>query len=186
MFDCARTREVLGRKIVSSNFQKFTRLESLAFLPSVMTAKTPRPILQRLNAEAAKVLRESDVQAKIRALDGEAESMILDRFDEFVHKERAANAQIVKGHTLSTAIADPETAGSGLDRTMAGIPLFETEVRRLRLAGRFFLVWFTFYLGQEAVSAGDAERASVKSRERQRSRVAAFAMLRAGSLAQLD
>jgi tripartite-type tricarboxylate transporter receptor subunit TctC len=66
------------------------------WMGSYLPAKTPRPIIERLNAEVAKALQNNEVQAKIRALGGEIETMSVDQFNAYIQKERDLNAEIVK------------------------------------------------------------------------------------------
>jgi tripartite-type tricarboxylate transporter receptor subunit TctC len=63
-----------------------------AFAP----AKTPKPIVERLNREVVAALNRKDVIEKIRALGGEPAPMSTAEFDTFVRKEIAVNAEIVK------------------------------------------------------------------------------------------
>lgn len=63
-----------------------------AFAP----AKTPKPILDRLNREVVIALRRPDIAEKIRNLGGEPTPMTPGEFDAFIGKEIAANAEIVK------------------------------------------------------------------------------------------
>ncbi|MGA8616110.1 MAG: tripartite tricarboxylate transporter substrate-binding protein [Xanthobacteraceae bacterium] len=63
-----------------------------AFAP----AKTPKPIVDRLNHEVVAVLERKDIADKIRALGGEPAPMTPAEFDAFVRKEIAINAEIVK------------------------------------------------------------------------------------------
>ncbi len=63
-----------------------------AFLP----AKTPKPIVDRLNREVVAALKVKDVADKIVALGGDPNPMTPAEFDAFVRKEIAINAEIVK------------------------------------------------------------------------------------------
>ncbi len=63
-----------------------------AFAP----AKTPKPIVDRLNREVVAALGRADIAEKIRALGGEPAPMTPAAFDDFVRKEIAINADIVK------------------------------------------------------------------------------------------
>lgn len=63
-----------------------------AFAP----AKTPKPIVDRLNHEVVAVLERKDIADKICALGGEPAPMTPAEFDAFVRKEIAINAEIVK------------------------------------------------------------------------------------------
>lgn len=63
-----------------------------AFAP----AKTPKPIVERLNKEVTIALKRKDIADKIRNLGGEPTPMTADAFDTFVRKEIATNAEIVK------------------------------------------------------------------------------------------
>jgi tripartite-type tricarboxylate transporter receptor subunit TctC len=63
-----------------------------AFAP----AKTPKPIVERLNHEVVAALERKDIADKIRALGGEPAPMTPAEFDAFVRKEIAINAEIVK------------------------------------------------------------------------------------------
>ena len=60
------------------------------------TAKTPKPIVDRLNREVVAALGRKDIADKIRALGGEPAPMTPAEFDAFVRKEIAINAEIVK------------------------------------------------------------------------------------------
>jgi tripartite-type tricarboxylate transporter receptor subunit TctC len=61
---------------------------------SYLPAKTPRAIVERLNAEAAK--QDNEIKAKIRQLGGEVDIMSVDQFNAFIKNERDLNAEIVK------------------------------------------------------------------------------------------
>ena len=66
------------------------------WMGSYLSSKTPRPIIERLNAEVAKALQDSEIKSKIRLLGGEVELMSVDEFNAFIKKERTVNAEIVK------------------------------------------------------------------------------------------
>lgn len=66
------------------------------WMGSFMPAKTPSAIVDRLNTEVFKALQRDVVKSKIRLLGGEVETMTADQFNEFISKERKANAEIVK------------------------------------------------------------------------------------------
>ena len=66
------------------------------WMGSYLPAKTPRPVIERLNVEVAKALRDEGLKTKIRQLGGEVEIMSVDQFNAFIAKERAINADIVK------------------------------------------------------------------------------------------
>jgi tripartite-type tricarboxylate transporter receptor subunit TctC len=66
------------------------------WMGSYLPAKTPRPIVERLNAEVVKALQDEGLKKKIRDLGGETEIMGLDQFNAFIAKERTLNAEIVK------------------------------------------------------------------------------------------
>jgi tripartite-type tricarboxylate transporter receptor subunit TctC len=63
-----------------------------AFAP----AKTPKPIVERLNREIAAALQLKDVADKILALGGSPLPMTVPEFESFVHKQIELNARIVK------------------------------------------------------------------------------------------
>jgi len=63
-----------------------------AFAP----AKTPKPIVERLNREVAAALVRPDIVEKIRNLGGTPTPMSASTFAAFVRREIAVNAQIVK------------------------------------------------------------------------------------------
>jgi tripartite-type tricarboxylate transporter receptor subunit TctC len=63
-----------------------------AFLP----AKTPQPIVDRLNREIVAALQVKEVADKIIALGGDPQPMTPAAFGAFVRKEIAVNAEIVK------------------------------------------------------------------------------------------
>lgn len=66
------------------------------WMGSYVPAQTPKAIVERLNAEVAKALRDDDTKAKIKVLGGEVAIMSVDQFNDFISKERTANAEIVK------------------------------------------------------------------------------------------
>ncbi len=66
------------------------------WMGSYLPAKTPRPIVERLNAEVRKALQNGEIRAKIATMGGEVDDMSLDQFNAFIAKEREANAAIVK------------------------------------------------------------------------------------------
>lgn len=66
------------------------------WMGSYLPAKTPRPIIERLNAEANKALQNPEIKAKLTLLGGEVEPMSVDQFNAFIAKERDLNAKIVK------------------------------------------------------------------------------------------
>jgi tripartite-type tricarboxylate transporter receptor subunit TctC len=63
-----------------------------AFAP----ARTPTPIIDRLNREVVAALERKDIAGKIHTLGGEPTPMTPAEFDAFLRKEIAANAEIVK------------------------------------------------------------------------------------------
>ena len=66
------------------------------WMGSYMPAKTPRAIVQRLNAEVRTALADKAVRSRIGQLGGKIETMLVDEFNAFIDKERNANAEIVK------------------------------------------------------------------------------------------
>jgi tripartite-type tricarboxylate transporter receptor subunit TctC len=63
-----------------------------AFAP----ARTPKPIVDRLNREVVAALQRNDIAEAIRNLGGEPAPMTAAEFDAFVRREIAINAEIVK------------------------------------------------------------------------------------------
>lgn len=63
---------------------------------SFVPAKTPKPIVERLNREVIAALGVKEVADKIIALGGSTMPMTTSEFDAFVRKEIALNAEIVK------------------------------------------------------------------------------------------
>jgi tripartite-type tricarboxylate transporter receptor subunit TctC len=63
-----------------------------AFAP----AKTPKPIVERLNREIVAALKVKEIADKIVALGGDPAPMTPAEFNAFVRKEIAINAEIVK------------------------------------------------------------------------------------------
>ena len=59
-------------------------------------AKTPKPIIDRINREIVAALKVKEVADKIIALGGDPSPMTPAEFDAFVRKEIAINAEIVK------------------------------------------------------------------------------------------
>jgi tripartite-type tricarboxylate transporter receptor subunit TctC len=66
------------------------------WMGSYLPAKTPRPIVERLNAEVGKALQDQGLRTKIRQLGGEIEVLSVEQFNAFIARERAVNAEIVK------------------------------------------------------------------------------------------
>jgi tripartite-type tricarboxylate transporter receptor subunit TctC len=63
-----------------------------AFAP----AKTPRPIVEQLNRQIVAALNTKDVADKLLALGGSPMPMGVAEFEDFVRKQIALNAKIVK------------------------------------------------------------------------------------------
>ena len=66
------------------------------WMGSYIPSKTPRDIVERLNAEVRKAVRDPAIMGKLKLLGGEVELMSVDEFNEFIGKEREVNAEIVK------------------------------------------------------------------------------------------
>ncbi len=69
------------------------------WMGSYLPAKTPPFIVQRLNAEVLKALQNDTVRSKITLLGGEidpGDAMSVAQFNEYIAKERALNAEIVR------------------------------------------------------------------------------------------
>ncbi len=69
------------------------------WMGSYLPAKAPIEIVERLNAEVLKALRNDVVKSKITLLGGEVDpddAMSVQQFNEFIAKERDANATIVR------------------------------------------------------------------------------------------
>ena len=66
------------------------------WMGSYLPSKTPRPIIERLNAEVWKALQDSEIKSKISLLGGEVEVMSVDESNAFIKAERTVNAEIVK------------------------------------------------------------------------------------------
>jgi tripartite-type tricarboxylate transporter receptor subunit TctC len=66
------------------------------WMGSYAPAKTPRAILDRLNAEVAKALGNDEIKKKMQVIGGEIEIMGVDQFNAFIKSERDLNAEIVK------------------------------------------------------------------------------------------
>jgi tripartite-type tricarboxylate transporter receptor subunit TctC len=59
-------------------------------------AKTPRDIVQRLNEEISKALKEPGVKDKLSKLGVQEMPMTASAFDDYIRKELAQNADLVK------------------------------------------------------------------------------------------
>jgi tripartite-type tricarboxylate transporter receptor subunit TctC len=59
-------------------------------------AATPRPIIERLNAEALKAIALPDVKERFTLLGAEPMTMAPAAFDEFLKAETARMTQVVK------------------------------------------------------------------------------------------
>src|SRR5262245_29011798 len=68
------------------------------FLP----AKTPRPIVEKLQQEAAKALQSPAVQARFATLGVEPMPMTLEQFDKFFREDVAAAVSLVKAAKIET------------------------------------------------------------------------------------
>lgn len=66
------------------------------WMGSYMPAKTPRAIVERLNAEVFKAVQDPETRKKLIALGGEPEHMGVDQFNAFIKKERELNADIAR------------------------------------------------------------------------------------------
>ena len=72
------------------------RVRNLRFVPS----KTPREIVNRLNAEVVKALAAPEVKERFTALGADAWTLKPEQFDAYVHDEIKANAGLVKAAGL--------------------------------------------------------------------------------------
>jgi tripartite-type tricarboxylate transporter receptor subunit TctC len=68
------------------------------FLP----AKTPRPVIEKLHAEAMKALQSPEVKARFESLGVEPTPMTLEQFDKFFRDDVAAAVQLVKDAKIPT------------------------------------------------------------------------------------
>jgi tripartite-type tricarboxylate transporter receptor subunit TctC len=59
-------------------------------------AKTPRPIIDKLNFEISKALQVPAVQEKLEKIGVQLMPMSTERFNDFVREELAANAALAK------------------------------------------------------------------------------------------
>ncbi len=59
-------------------------------------AKTPRAIVDRLNAEIAKALEDPVVQKKLENIGVQPEHMTVERFNEFIREELKTNAELAE------------------------------------------------------------------------------------------
>jgi tripartite-type tricarboxylate transporter receptor subunit TctC len=65
------------------------------------SAKTPRPILQRLHDELVKAIQSADVQDTFKKLVAEPMIMSLDQFDAMLKSEYSMNAALVKAANVT-------------------------------------------------------------------------------------
>ena len=70
-------------------------------------ARTPRDIVDRLNQETLRVLREPSVREKLLALGGEPVTMTPAEFDAFLKDEIAMNAALVKAAGIKANRVEP-------------------------------------------------------------------------------
>ena len=59
-------------------------------------AKTPRPIIDKLNSEISKALQIPAVQEKLEKIGVQLMPMTIEQFNTFVREELAANAALAK------------------------------------------------------------------------------------------
>ena len=59
-------------------------------------AKTPRPIIDKLNSKISKALQVPAVQEKLEKIGVQLMPMSIERFNAFVREELAANAALAK------------------------------------------------------------------------------------------
>lgn len=69
----------------------------------MVPAKTPRDIVNRLNAEVLKALALPEVKERFTQLGADAWTMTPEQFDTYIKNEIAANAPLVKAAGLSPA-----------------------------------------------------------------------------------
>jgi tripartite-type tricarboxylate transporter receptor subunit TctC len=69
------------------------------WMGSYLPARTPSEVVARLNTEVLKALQDDTVKSKITLLGGEvdpSDAMSVDRFNDFIARERHLNAEIVR------------------------------------------------------------------------------------------
>ena len=63
---------------------------------ALASAKTPRPIVERLNKEIGALVKSAELSDQIRKLGAEPLSLSIAEFDAMIQRELAENAQIIK------------------------------------------------------------------------------------------
>ena len=66
------------------------------WMGSYAPARTPKAIIERINAEVARAVQDKDIKEKLRLLGGEIEVMSTQQFNAFIKQERDVNTEIVK------------------------------------------------------------------------------------------
>ena len=74
----------------------FPGLEMNTWYGLFVTGGTPKPIVDRLAAELARVLQLPDVQARLHGLGGEPGTMTLDQFTEMNHTDYERMGQLIR------------------------------------------------------------------------------------------
>lgn len=77
--------------------QGYPNFEAVAFIGMMAPAKTPKPIVDQLNADLQKVLESADIKAKLAAQGFTAEWMKPAEFGSYLEKEVPRWGAIVKG-----------------------------------------------------------------------------------------
>lgn len=62
----------------------------------MVPSKTPRPIVNKLQAEVAKALATDEVKARFAAVGADAFVLAPEKFDAYIKDEIESNAQLVK------------------------------------------------------------------------------------------
>jgi tripartite-type tricarboxylate transporter receptor subunit TctC len=70
--------------------------EATIWLGLMAPAHTPRPILERLNAEVNRIINSPEVKSTWEKQGAEPMGMSIDQFDRFLHEDIAKWAKVVK------------------------------------------------------------------------------------------
>ena len=96
----AKKRQAVLPNVATFEEQGIMNAEAIVWFGMAAPAKTPRPILDKLNREVNKALQMADVRQRLDQLGLEVEGGTAEKFDAFIKSEAARLAGLIKAGAI--------------------------------------------------------------------------------------
>jgi tripartite-type tricarboxylate transporter receptor subunit TctC len=96
----AKRRQSVLPNVATLEEQGIKGAEAIVWFGMAAPAKTPRPIIEKLNREVNKALQLADVRQRLDQLGLEVEGGTAEKFDAFIKSEAARLTQLIKAGAL--------------------------------------------------------------------------------------